>query len=1134
MEHTFGEGSYFTIGQNVKVSNHYANNACGVNIFVYNNDRFDHLEPLIIPPYIKYITIELDHKIPFEILIQHLKDIEFEEGHTFTYFKVKTANIFVKNERDIYELIYSKLNQKSCRIDFEYSKFVSSDSDIENKVIKDIIENKKIEISEKGNSDSNSERITANNIDDLILTTEQIGKLFKSVLTDTIDAIDKELDTDLTEDTLTEEIMHVFFDELNNTQEKIPKRYTIKLISVETNGFMALGKNKIDLDIPGITRIVAGNGIGKTTLYNMIRWIITGKVFESQKSNTSSTNNLVVFNKDLPNQTDVVSTLVFECNGLSCCATRTVKRIWKNNTTDEQKSNIDWKEYISKVDKTFKIAILGKQKEDGTYENSKILEGEPAEKAILIWFGNTINNILFLNSENINKILKSSSDTLNELILNFIGVDYLKILEDNLDSLKDNLLSKAKKPSRKKEDIKMAIIDNKIFLGNIDKEIETKNKEIEEKQDIISEKDKKRVKYNEELIKYGNVEELIDDKEDEISTIEKFIEKFEFKDLLDKKTTEGIEKPIQDKETLTKLQEKKEKLINKNKEVLELKKEYKNTIENFDSISGLDIYVKEQEEKSNNRITDLNKSKDVKIARQKRIVELLLIDCNTQISDIKEVIATKVERKTKYLSEITQSQSNIVDYEKSIESGVCKECNRPFGTEEEWEVKVEELKLKISQEKSSITLIKGKSEKNDEKLTEIKELLEHHEEIRDGLISEKSVVATNYELRDLPIEYKSLTSEIDELNEDIKWDETFQKNLKLLFNIKHDEGQKSLEAFPLENTKNVGEIRKYIEDWIKLYDENRNGLNDCDKSIEQRRDRIDTISEAIKTLETTYNKELAEYTELIENIVKENETIDLQNKSIIEHNKQFSEQKVLLVSKKEELIKLQEQLVPFLELKKNYKDIEEEIKTLNSDIKEYEKSNNDNKVKKESYNNIKVTLSNELDNFIEYTKNQLIWKIYSKLIKSSFKEIIFDYYRSYLNNTLNDLLIDVNFKLFWNKNSDLFMTSYKDGRITYQSVIQSSQMETVFLGLSLVYTVCLLNIKNNINAIFIDELSGALNDGKDLGYDAENYRDLFVKILNKFTDKSIFIIDHVIKNMFETVKYVVKPDKEGSLFEKIV
>jgi hypothetical protein len=133
---------------------------------------------------------------------------------------------------------------------------------------------------------------------------------------------------------------------------------------------------------------------------------------------------------------------------------------------------------------------------------------------------------------------------------------------------------------------------------------------------------------------------------------------------------------------------------------------------------------------------------------------------------------------------------------------------------------------------------------------------------------------------------------------------------------------------------------------------------------------------------------------------------------------------------------------------------------------------------------------------------------------------------------LDVILDDTNFKLFWDSDNQLIIVSVKNGNTTYTPIKQASGMETIFTGLALIYTISLLNIKHRCSHIFIDELSGQLSTGKNLSGDVKNYQEIFIKILHKFVDKSIFIVDHNIDYMGENVCYEVKYDESGNIYVK--
>jgi hypothetical protein len=158
----------------------------------------------------------------------------------------------------------------------------------------------------------------------------------------------------------------------------------------------------------------------------------------------------------------------------------------------------------------------------------------------------------------------------------------------------------------------------------------------------------------------------------------------------------------------------------------------------------------------------------------------------------------------------------------------------------------------------------------------------------------------------------------------------------------------------------------------------------------------------------------------------------------------------------------------------------------------------------------------------------MAWTIYENLIKNKFKSVVFGYYKSFLNLFLSELLDNVDFSLYWDESNELIMAKNKHGRTVYQPVFQASGMETGFLGLALVYTFYIINMRNSVNIVFIDELSGTLNTGEDLDYPAENYQELFVLMLSKFKTVNRFIVDHNIKNLYETTTYLVSPNGIGA------
>jgi len=1152
LQHTHNEGSFWRISENSEyVSNDLRDdNKYNVNLqklaekkslkcyeFDNNSNKQLSLVPsdlletiklydLPLTDTVHYYTIELDPKLPINEIIFVIENnlINVLNYSCQCFLKIKSSNVFLKHEQKIYDSltncfkindeVSSKSYKSKFQINFEYDKLIQKALTVNNKVIQEILDEKAEEILEKSDEILNNSELLENaSIDDLILSDVQISKLFNSVLDLSLKSID---DSDITNQELSSDIRSLFQKQLSTLVNISSKRYNILLDYVECNAFMALTNNRIQLDIPGKTRIIGTNGIGKTTLYSMIRWIISGEVFADMSKSSSTKNNLIVFNKNDIEQDLICGKLATYINNLSVLITRTVERKWKNNTTDEQKSSLKWKSFVSSVDKKLTIDIISS---DGS---QKQLFGEVAESSIKLWFGDVLNNILFMNQVKLESLLTTASDKLNEMVLDFVGITYLKKLEDNLDSIKNELLSEVSKPTKSREDIQMAITDCNIFIDKSTSIIDSlKSDEL-----LYSNELKKFgntiMDLNTNLQNIGNIPQQIKDVNIDLSVISEFLanfekqdkeEKIEFLEIkpeLDLTSIQSVEKQIEIDQKLIENSEFRMKECNDNKklEIIAL-----NTLVEKQTIyiDGMILSNQEMNHTIQNEVTE----------SFKKIQSYF----NETINKLK----TKSEEKTKLLNEFNTIISNntlqIEKNEKTIKSGFCYACNKPFTDDAELH-KLNLLAENIELESKSIT---AKSEvlKLKELLVKIQNLEQEYTKYHISAIrQEMSILENDLVKKDLPDIITPIHSnqELIQSNkneiEKLKLDKL---NWKLCDKIQYgDYVADSVINYPtlnsiITNHKQYNLDIKFEETLIQEYSKN-----------------IVKFNKVINEFKSEYTEKLEKYQELYDTNVKDNVNIEESNKKVDIHNNQklISESEyskfllTLNVLENEKLPKYNNCLESY---NTNLK-FESET-TLK--ISETRKQIHTEELKLVQFENQLKLTNTQYANYLLYQKNNLIWKLYSKLIKNNFKEIIFEYYRNFLNTTLNVLLEDVPFKLFWNEDSELYHVSYDKGTVTYQPVQQSSGMETTYLGLALVYTIHLLNVKNSISHIFIDEISGTLNAGTELTYEAQNYKELLVLVLNKFKDKSIFIIDHSIDNLYETVTYEVRPDLNGSKYFKI-
>jgi hypothetical protein len=1124
--HTHTEGSYYKISEKIETQKI----ADDKSIKCYEIPNI--LLKVTIPDLIisdlplkhttQYFTIELDNKVPIETISKNLtefcENIFDKEYKSQTFIKVKSSNVLVKHEQTLFNIIYESFaNTKSNapNIHFEYDKLIQTSVTSNNKVIQEILAEKDAENLE------NSENITSEtftdeipNIDSLILSDIHLYKLFQSVLDIALKSID---DSEITNQELSFDIRNLFEKELTNLKGN-SKRYNLEFLSIETDGFMALMKNNIPLNIPGITRILGTNGIGKTTLYHMIRWCITGEVFTEMSKASALKNNLIVFNKKNFNSDIVDVKLNMNVNDLPVKLTRTIERKWKNNTTDEQKVSLKWKNFVSTVDRKFKIEITTPSGE------VKSFIGDKAESSILTWFGDTLNNILFMNQTKLENLLLSPSAKLNEMVLNFVGVDYLDKLENNLENVKTELTTVGK-PIKSKDDLIMDITDAKIQVKKITTELLESDKTIETLKSELEELKLQKEKSNNELLNLGNIPDIIEGKQNEALELKQFLDKFtekikhgkvEFKEVQPVLNQNEISILDQYNETLSlglcdsnQIIEEKTKL---NKELIDVE---------------LKTLIDKKEEKLYNRIEF-----EIATIEQYGIVIKNNFDEITKYLD--ETIYRLELKKTEFGIEILNWKSKldfnnitIKKNNKTIESGICDKCLRPF--EEDFD---KHKKLLIQENSNFLLENIDLQEKINEKtliLDKTKKLITEYNNYRDMSIANNSKICdyTNLNVA-LKVQFSKIlggNTLISELNQKIIDLRKELSNWLLTPQI-----QNGKYAYVQSLIKDNEELNEII--WKHNINAELITLNTT--NIESYREDIVQNNEKIKSITTSHNKALENYQLLLNDNIEQNKSIDIENQKIDEYNnskliKDSEYSKLLVVISQLETIDLPNYNNKTLineENKKLFDEKQIELTDLNNNINLMKLNLQKNELKLE-------LTQKEYDKYLLYQKNNLIWKIYSKLVKTSFKEIIFEYYRTFLNSTLNNLLIDLSFKLYWNEDSELYHVDMKNGITTYQMVSQSSGMETCFLALALVYTIHILNVKNSISHIFIDEISGTLNSGEELSYEATNYREMLVMVLNKFKDKSVFIIDHSIRNMFETITYEVSSTPQGSIYMKI-
>lgn len=1105
MQHTFGEGTYHFLDGDKLVSK-TADSKC---ILAYDFDetskKIVQQACVYLPSFIEYTTIEFGPGDANNVILSLLEEIKFNTAIT-NIIKIKSNSSLLSKEHDIRKIIVDKfVTGVSPTISFVYDKLTSGEG-LNGAGLATYVESV---IAEKS-IDSNS-ILSQETIDSLVLNHGQIIELFKSGLSNIFDV-----------DVATqEEVVNLFIRELNEIVSTDKRANTIQFDSISTGGFMLLGPSQIDFSNGQLTRILGTNGVGKTTIYKMLRWVLTGQISESMVASKVVQNTLLIFNKNLIDSNLVSVNLHIHVNNVPFVIKRAAARDWKSKITDEQKLENDWQQYVAGVRR--QLVLINQE------TNEEFTDNE-AQTIIDSWFGQTINNLLFINGSKIQQILNKSEAALKELILQYLGVDYIEKFEQRLNTLKDDLFDSVSKPKATEESIEdnIASVDADINVVTTDEnrakaESESIRNKITSANQELRELTGKKQSY---IVDEKTPQEQIEfhqSKNDELKSRQEQLEALDQtkREILDPYSVVTPPEDLTEKidtakseiaETQSKFEEYKTQLeeTTKKRELIETK--WSEFIQQcLDSYNSHHKTVSQQLVDATNECTEYTKSLVVKCEEKRTKIESAITSLNETIVDC-NVKLSKINQK-------------IDENKQIIETGVCPQCGQKL-PQTCSDNDIDTIKRKIEEFEAAKNNLEAECTKNDNSLKRLEDaknilimFISNPENATEEVRNKLSNGVIDFDEYDKIKDKKSqLTIDLLNINHAIKTLENHKTNI---------EASEALSE--IVDLDNAAKYRKIIDAYgvVKVRIEEIQSSIESTKTVleERKNNRIELEQKQIDD-RTFYNNEISR-------IQKENQEATEYNKSIEANLNEIDKIRTEIELSNQKMEHLRETVLP------RYEQVLEQIISVENDLKQYEndlKASQDAIIeiarKRSNYEHIRQTLNDDLVNVRKYKHLEIIWKVYSKMIKQYFKEIVFDYYRIFINNTLSQILDDVPFKLYWN--DGLKMVTYAmdaDGvpKIIYQTVSESSGMETTFLGLSLIYALHILNINNSVSHMFIDEISGTLNNGNNLSYVAENYQELFKKLIHKFTDKSIFIIDHAIEDFDETVTYEVIPNEERTL-----
>lgn len=1089
IQRNHGEGSYirFTGGDKVKVTKapHKYVLIHQVNV---KSKLIDVTTPHAIKNNLVYCTVDLS--------TTNTIDVDFIEHNVKQYLDTYDNNIDL-----IIKIKLSSENQKHRSILISlcsgYSNF-----EIEIQDIKSIINNNNIDLKN-------------GKLDSYVLSQEKIVDLFKLGLA-TVD------DNTTVFKAVSEDVVSLFQNNLEMIYDA-EKSYDIELLDIATNGFQLLGPNKINLDIPGLTRISATNKVGKTTFYLMFNFIRYGKVYSQLKDNTKKYNNSLIFNNKLPDENHVNVTLNTKINGLIVKIQRNVYRNWKETATYQQRASKNNLDYIASIKHELKVEIYDNE----TNKIKHTILDKNAEVLLDRWFGDSIKNLLIINQHKLTELLNLPTDKLEKLLLEYIGNNFIETMVQNLPMVKEQLL--ANKPEKDDVTLSAEIIEHENNILIADNDNQERKLNIEKIQTNLSDKHKSLDECNRLAVELGDVPAKIELLDIEINKYQTIIDNHvvveyeqlpaEF-DISEPLKVDNSDKKLELSTLKNKKIEDKSLLIGKNNEI----------------INNLILAFQQSKLKVENEITETinNKINSLHDAHEELTIKInnhqYWIDLNALIDKKESEIFSNQNKLAKLSTQITNNNNRIAANKEQIKNGICSACNQKIGDG----VDVDKLNAEIEQLEADNDNIKNDNVSLLDGITEIKNAKSKLQNIRDTKIPEDLLTIdtnTTNEIKDLINQRLETSKESRTLSVGSLID-----NGKLLCN---DMILKYLDIVDFHNnltkfkdSRDVNELNTKLLPHFEVYQNNITLINEIDDNVEVLQNHIEELTKA----ENDYNLKLRDYNNKKSEYLLAVSRVNENNRIITEKNQKYNDALLLIKQPKIDIEKLKT-----VDLIKHQK-LNIEINTLKFDLLEIQKELDiNNRLINETENNI-----NNMKDKIRECKEQLIafqdwnnkkftFKYYHMMITKVLSKSIFNYYRNSINYKFNELLENVNFDLEWNEDGRLYKIEFDDltSEKTYTNVIGASGMETCFLGLSLIYSISELNQKHKLSHIFIDEISGQLNSGKDLldEQSKTNYQEMLILLLSKFTNSKIFIVDHVIKNLFETETYIITKNKNQSFIK---
>lgn len=867
-----------------------------------------------------------------------------------------------------------------------------------------------------------------------------------------------------------------------------------ELHKITANQFMALKDVDLSIDaLQNLTQVRGNNGNGKTTIFRLIKWLLTGFIDSTQSSATTKQNALSYFNDKLVEDSkyDILQatcefTHIVSGNATPYRLTRTLERKFKRGN----RLNVDgsWRSNIVAVNESVSLLRLTDNYEVPQHEIKTLLYDIFGS----IW---ELSRYVCVNQTLLDQIVSMDSTAFNEWLLDSLGIRTFVELSNTTQFAKDKLFETAAKPSKTTQQLadelqhklaEQSTLQNDIDALQSDKakqssDLYTCRTKIEQLSTLLyqiptdcvtveiaqrnvdaiaSQLAKKEAQFTE--LPTVVPAELLNDKatyEQQLATIELSADKA-YNDVMQQCIT--LTNDIAQRKTrLAELETERQKRIAIAKQQM------------LERHSALQAEYSKASTHINNVLTSLAIQYNAQIEQQcstyeveKQRLEKCQVELKERLATIKANIAT-CKAKLKQLDADTCPVCNG-----SLTSGAGYSYKLSLSTTiAELDQECQQLEMQLAANANSIATIvnnitacKSKLLVTNDYSTIVAHLTAEHKAAYDKQLEHLAQLQTAIDAA-----YKQYNN--------------YCSNAKCDEDIEHAiaECMQAIEQLQQQNQHVVAQANAAKAQVLESKPQYAKLLNDVIV-------KINTITDKI-TLRATIEQQCTEL------------KLQLQNaKHALESSITYADQR-----KQNETTS-----AAIAVAKKSEDEVNAKLLTTNATIA----------AKQSELAALQVVIAN-VENDIVAAKQwhiaNLVYNAYKLFVsKKGIVAHVFSTIASALNTQLNDLLSELNYRVFFdiNDNNVLKMIDLI-GNKTVRSVSQMSGMEGTFAGLAIVHLILKQRLNRVGNILLIDEISGKLSNGSITGAETDvntiNYQQVLLAMLNNLcTYRKTLIVDHVL------------------------